>query len=299
MDILDLRYFIAAYDTGSYARAADKLFVSRQALRQKLQRLEEEIGSPLFVYGTKKLAPTELGHNLYQDACSLVAQFESLEWNLQNHSQQKKTDLRIALGQGVFTVLPYDILLDFQQLYPQILLHFANASDIDIVADVKAGKLDFGIVGAYDELLADLEAIRLETTPRIHLHVSIENPLSQRDELEPAELDGQPFIYSYAQSHSYQFLVKECRAAGASPDFRFYDLDPYSTRSITDRWQGITWSFPPDRPEHNHPRLRTIPLKNSDPSWGTYIIYPPEREPSLSARMLIQYLCDRIHSISD
>ena len=90
MDILDLRYFIAAYDTGSYARAADKLFVSRQALRQKLQRLEEEIGSPLFVYGTKKLAPTELGHNLYQDACSLVAQFESLEWNLQNHSQQKK-----------------------------------------------------------------------------------------------------------------------------------------------------------------------------------------------------------------
>ena len=34
MDILDLRYFIAAYDTGSYARAADKLFVSRQALRQ-------------------------------------------------------------------------------------------------------------------------------------------------------------------------------------------------------------------------------------------------------------------------
>ncbi len=297
MDILDLRYFIATYDTGSYARAADKLFVSRQALRQKLQRLEEEIGSPLFASGTKKLEPTDLGHHLYPEACAVVAQFQSLELNLKTHSRQHQTQLTIALGQGVFSVIPSDILLDFQQLHPEILLHFSNASDMDIVADVRAGRLDFGIIGAYKDLLQDLHAIQIQSSPRMHLHVSVDNPLSQRDELEMADLKGQPFISSSPQSHSALFTTKECQALGFVPDFRLYNLDAHSTQAITIRCRGITWSFPPGRPEHEHPKLKTIPLKFSDLSWGTYIIHPSGQRLSAAAQTLVHYLQEHVQDV--
>lgn len=297
MDILDLRYFIAAYDTGSYARAADKLFVSRQALRQKLQRLEEEIGSPLFASGAKKLEPTDLGRSLYPEACTLVAQFQSLELNLRTRSQQRKTELSIALGQGVFSVIPSEILLDFQQLHPEILLHFSNASDMDVVADVRAGRLDFGIIGAYRDLLQNLHAIQIQSSPRMHLHVSVDNPLSQREELEMADLQGQPFISTGPQSHSTAFTIKECQALGFVPDFRLYNLDSHSTQAITVRCRGITWSFPPERPEHEHPKLKTIPLKFSDPSWGTYIIHQPGQKLSLAAQTLIRYLEEQVQDV--
>ncbi len=297
MDILDLRYFIAAYDTGSYARAADKLFVSRQALRQKLQRLEEEIGSPLFASGTKKLEPTDLGRSLYPEACNLVAQFQSLELHLQARSQQRKTELSIALGQGVLSVIPSDILLDFQQLHPEILLHFSSASDMDIVADVRAGRLDFGIIGAYKDLLAELDTIRIQSNPRMHVHVSLDNPLSHRDELEMKDLQGQPFISSDAQSHSYVFTVKECQALGFVPDFRFYKLDVHATQAVASRCKGITWSYPPNRPEHEHPKFKTIPLKFSDPTWGTYIVSQPGQKLSTAAQILIQYLQEHVQDV--
>lgn len=297
MDILDLRYFIAAYETGSYARAADKLYVSRQALRQKLQRLEEEIGSPLFAAGTKKLEPTDLGRSMYSEACAVVAQFQSLELTLKTRSEQRHTELTIALGQGVFSVIPSDILLDFQQLHPEILLHFSNASDMDVVADVRAGRLDFGIIGAYSDLLTNLDAIRIQASPRMHLHVSVDNPLSQKDELEMADLKGQTFISPGPQSHSYIFTVKECQELGFVPDFRFYNLDSHSTQTITCRCKGITWSFPPGRPEHAHPKLKTIPLKFSDPSWGTYIIHTPGQKLSAAAQTLVHYLQEHVQDV--
>ena len=297
MDILDLRYFIAAYDTGSFARAADKLFVSRQALRQKLQRLEEELGSPLFVAGTKRLEPTELARSLYPDACDVAAQFHSLELKLKNRSSQRQTQLTIALGQGVFSVIPSEILLDFQQLHPEILLHFSNSADMDLIADVRAGRLDFGIVGAYKDLLQDLNAIRIQSSPRMHLHVSIDNPLSQREELEMADLKGQPFIAPSPQSHSAVFTIKECQALGFVPDFRLYNLDTPASQAITCRCQGITWSFPPGRPEHEHPKLKTIPLKFSDPSWGTYIVSPLGQRLSTAAQDLIHYLQEHVKNV--
>ena len=297
MDILDLRYFIAAYDTGSYARAADKLYVSRQALRQKLQRLEEELGHPLFASGTKKLEPTELGRHLYPEACTLVAQFQSLELKLKTQANQHQTQLSIALGQGVFSVIPSEILLDFQQLHPEILLHFSNASDMDVVADVRAERLDFGIIGAYKDLLHDLHAIQIQSSPRMHLHVSVDNPLSQREELEMADLKGQPFISTGPQSHSAIFTIKECQALGFVPDFRMYNLDSHATQTITCRCHGITWSFPPGRPEHEHPKLKTIPLKFSDPTWGTYIISPRGQKLSTASQTLIQYLQEHVHNV--
>ena len=297
MDIQDLRYVIATYEAGSYAGAAEKLYLSRQALRQKLQRLEDELGGSLFLSDKKKLEPTELGQHLYQEARPLVTQFDSMAIRMLTYSQHSKAQLTIALGQGVFSVIPSEILLDFQQLHPEIVLHFSNATDMDIVAEVKAGKLDFGIIGAFQDLISDLDSIQIQSSPRMHLHVSIDNPLSRQEELTMADLKGQPFISHDLQSHSYVFTVKECQALGFVPDFRFYNLDTHSTQAITCRCQGVTWSFPPGRPEHEHPLLKTIPLKFSDPTWGTYIVSPQGQPLSPAASLLIQYLKDHVKNV--
>ncbi len=297
MDIQDLRYFIAVCDSGSYAKAADKMFVSRQALRQKLQRLEEEIGSPLFAYSNKKLEPTALGHTLYKESATLVNQFQSLELNLLAQSQQKKTELSIAIGHGVYSVIPHDIFLDFQQLHPQISLHFSRSTDTEMVSEVKSGKLDLGIVGAYTDLLEDLDAVRIQFSPRLHVHVSVDNPLCYKEELDMSDLQEQPFFSFDAQCHTCQFVKKECQTLGFEPDFRFYNLDYHSIRTIASRCAGLTWSFPPSRPEHKHPKFVTIPLKFSDPSWGTYIISRQGRKLSVPARLLVQYLCEHVQDV--
>ena len=49
MDIRQLHYFLVLCDEMNYSRAAQRLFLSRQALRQSISALEAELCGPLFL----------------------------------------------------------------------------------------------------------------------------------------------------------------------------------------------------------------------------------------------------------
>ena len=49
MDIRQLHYFLVLCDEMNYSRAAQRLFLSRQALRQRISALEAELCWPLFL----------------------------------------------------------------------------------------------------------------------------------------------------------------------------------------------------------------------------------------------------------
>ena len=49
MDIRQLHYFLTLCEEMNYTRAAQRLFLSRQALRQSISALEAEMCGPLFI----------------------------------------------------------------------------------------------------------------------------------------------------------------------------------------------------------------------------------------------------------
>ena len=49
MDIRQLHYFLVLCEEMNYTRAAQRLFLSRQALRQSISALEAELCGPLFL----------------------------------------------------------------------------------------------------------------------------------------------------------------------------------------------------------------------------------------------------------
>ena len=56
MDIRQLHYFLTLCEEMNYTRAAQRLFLSRQALRQSISALEAEMCGPLFLSAHHKLA---------------------------------------------------------------------------------------------------------------------------------------------------------------------------------------------------------------------------------------------------
>ena len=61
MDIRQLHYFLVLCDEMNYSRAAQRLFLSRQALRQSISALEAELCGPLFLSAHHKLTLTDRG----------------------------------------------------------------------------------------------------------------------------------------------------------------------------------------------------------------------------------------------
>ena len=79
MDIRQLHYFLVLCDEMNYSRAAQRLFLSRQALRQSITALEAELCGPLFLSAHHKLTLTDRGISLQRHAAPVVEQFQQMQ----------------------------------------------------------------------------------------------------------------------------------------------------------------------------------------------------------------------------
>ena len=82
MDIRQLHYFLVLCDEMNYSRAAQRLFLSRQALRQSISALEAELCGPLFLSAHHKLTLTDRGMSLQRHAAPVVEQFQQMQASL-------------------------------------------------------------------------------------------------------------------------------------------------------------------------------------------------------------------------
>ena len=73
MDFRDYTYvqMIAQYKT--FSRAADALYISQPSLSKFLQKLEEELGTPLFKRVNKQMYPTYAGERFLETGQSIFA----------------------------------------------------------------------------------------------------------------------------------------------------------------------------------------------------------------------------------
>ena len=79
MNIRQLEYFVKVYESGSFFKAADSLFISQQALSRALATLEQELNAQLFYRNHKGVIPTPLGQELYVSCQPALREMRTLE----------------------------------------------------------------------------------------------------------------------------------------------------------------------------------------------------------------------------
>lgn len=67
MNFRDVEYILAAAETGSFALASQKCHVSQPSLSIQVKKVEDELGTPLFIRRKNGVALTEFGANVIAD----------------------------------------------------------------------------------------------------------------------------------------------------------------------------------------------------------------------------------------
>ncbi len=146
MDIMQLRYFLTTAETLNYTKAAEKLFLSRQALRQALSAMEKELGLPLFINQRNKLSLTGAGEYLKLAGQGTVDAFDEMMTGIQRFAK-KEAALKVALSVSLFPfMLPEmdSLLRRFARRYPAIRLEVSYIENDEVLEAIEKGEIDCG-----------------------------------------------------------------------------------------------------------------------------------------------------------
>jgi len=82
MDVKDLRYFIAVYETKGFSRASFQLGTVQSNVSARIRGLEKFLGVELFERHPFGIVPTRKGEALYVQAKPLLASIQQAEQSI-------------------------------------------------------------------------------------------------------------------------------------------------------------------------------------------------------------------------
>jgi DNA-binding transcriptional LysR family regulator len=184
-DLLDVLAFVRVVETGSFARAAERMGLSKPVLSRRVARLEERLGARLLTRTARGAQPTQIGQAYYARAAAILADLEAAEEVVAEAVTQVAGPIRLSapLSFGIAHLAP--ALAEFAGLHPLVEL---DVEFEDRTIDLAAGGYDLAVrIGN----LADSALVARRIAPvRKHAIASRAYLDAHGIPLRPAELAG-------------------------------------------------------------------------------------------------------------
>jgi DNA-binding transcriptional LysR family regulator len=166
LDLELLRSFAAVVSHHSFAAAAVHLERTQSAVTQQMQRLEEQIGHPLFVKQGRQKRLTEHGERLLSYAHHMLALNDEALRSLRQG--QLEGNLRIGAPHDVAeTMLPL-LLTEVARTSPLLQLDIHIGRSPYLMTSLKSGEVDMIISNRADEQ-SQFEGVVLRNSPTVWL----------------------------------------------------------------------------------------------------------------------------------
>ncbi len=262
-----LKYFCEAYRAGSLNRAADALFLTRQALGKSLSALEREVGGQLFERGNDGTRATRLGEFLYPEARDIVERAEALFAQASQKASDDRYRLRIGSTfsalETTFPLLP----ISFAEACPNVVLDVLEAPDARLEEMVADGGLDGAFVIGPSAPSAGVTA-RCVHREGLGLLVRHDSPLAAFDSLRIEDVADTPLLVVGSQFKVHRQLMDAFAAHGCEPCVRYTSNDFSLLVKMCEMGEGAVPLPISRRASYEGLGLVLVPFApGSDPGW--------------------------------
>lgn len=292
MDIRQLDYFIVSAQSGSFTKAANDLFISRQALSKAVRNLEHELGAALLTSRDNHLELTDDGRKLLNEADPIVQAYKDLERRYAGPTGKPpiRQTLSVALAHGTALSLPDRVIDAFSAAHPDILLAVEEVTTEAAIEMARNGESDISLVGSSPNYLSDFD-IALVVETGVYLYIPADDPLASMEVLELADLEGRPFVTFGKRNHLHRYFIETCEAANVHPNVIMTTSDvDLLVRSAAEQ-HAYYFGFPPAVYTDKKECSSLIPVQmGRNDVFGTYAIKRKGTALPTSARAFWDYL---------
>lgn len=213
MDLDQLRYFLRIAERQSFTRAAADLGISQPALSRSVQKLEEELGQPVFERRTRSVALTDSGVLLQARAHQVLSIIEDTKAEITDDGHSG----RVRVG-AIPTIAPYflpEVLRKFSREFPKASLIVQENTTDALLRGCTQGEIDLAIVALpvparYLECEELFEEELLLVLPPDH-------PLVEQDSIRLSDVEPYPFVLLDEAHCLSDQIVAFCRQRAFQP----------------------------------------------------------------------------------
>ncbi len=251
MHLSSIRYVVRVAETGNFTRAAQQLYVSQPALSQAIQRLEQEIGMPVFVRRKGSLVLTAAGEAILREGRAMLACEARLEGELARLRENARDAVRIGAASSYQRLFLGAILGELHRLHPTIRLDVSDGFSQQLLPAVRSGELDFALAflpvpGELRQEPIVREEVFLAVPPQAEILKRLPETPDAGSPFPVADLSlcrDEPFITFPRERRIQRLLLEMAGRAGFTPKAA---VTSYSTESaVTMAYQGVGLAFVP------------------------------------------------------
>jgi LysR family hydrogen peroxide-inducible transcriptional activator len=230
MTFVQLEYIVAVDTYRHFATAAGHCFVTQPTLSMQVQKLEEELGLKIFDRSKQPVIPTEAGREVIEQARKILGEKHVISEIVQAKKGVLSGELRIGI---IPTLAPYLLPLfiqSFTSKYPQIKLVVNEMTTETLVARLREGRIDVGILvtplqenGIREQVLFYEELL---------VYVSRKNAAYKKTYMLTQDIDPNK-LWLLEEGHCFRSqIVRLCELRKASREGSHFDYEAGSLETL-------------------------------------------------------------------
>lgn len=279
-----LEMFKLVADTGSFNKAAEKAYVTANAVMKQVNNLEKELDVVLFVRTFRGQQLTFAGEVLYKRMQPLFSMCDDIVADVKEAAEHDINKIKA----GISAMTPLEPLSglwgEVKKRYPNIrfeMVTFGN-DDVDergFALPIPGTKVDF-LVDSYDDIvLENFNAMGLELSKlEMHAVMAMDHKLAENNVIEMEDLANETIMRSNGVMRYIDEFCEELDNRHIEVTYR--DVEAYNTDAYNACVENGCVMLGVGNLRNIHPFLKRIPI-NYDKKCSFGIIYAKKPTPSV------------------
>lgn len=223
-NVRDFKYITEIAKYGSISKASEMMFLSQPTLSKFLQRVEKEVGMPLFHRVGKQLVLTPAGEIYVARSKSILELEHQMSLELEDLAAMRTGTIRLGTTAGRTIFVTHKVLPAFRKKYPNIRVVFYPRGNAELLQMMQNNELDFAVTNFTEnvanfrtQIIGEDELVLVlpEHSPLVEKATPVRG---SRFPVLPVEYwKDLDFVAPSSNSYSHSLIVRYWEQLGISP----------------------------------------------------------------------------------